>query len=77
MMLTFNAEALSVEANEQLFKKILEMWKDIPSSIGMYTISFFFGTPEKLFMGKKSVLRKDFLNYYIFLRHIRLIWGSA
>ncbi|XP_024096859.1 nik-related protein kinase isoform X2 [Pongo abelii] len=33
MMLTFNAEALSVEANEQLFKKILEMWKDIPSSI--------------------------------------------
>ncbi|KAL0588672.1 Nik-related protein kinase, partial [Plecturocebus cupreus] len=32
MMLTFNAEALSVEANEQLFKKILEMWKDIPSS---------------------------------------------
>ncbi|XP_064218102.1 nik-related protein kinase isoform X3 [Aotus nancymaae] len=33
MMLTFNAEALSVEANEQLFKKILEIWKDIPSSI--------------------------------------------
>ncbi|KAK2083659.1 hypothetical protein P7K49_038895 [Saguinus oedipus] len=37
-MLTFNAEALSVEANEQLFKKILEIWKDIPSSIG--TLSF-------------------------------------
>ncbi|KAF4026869.1 hypothetical protein G4228_018781 [Cervus hanglu yarkandensis] len=33
MMLTFNAEALSVEANEQLFKKILDVWKDIPSSI--------------------------------------------
>ncbi|KAM6143286.1 nik-related protein kinase [Erethizon dorsatum] len=33
MMLTFNAEALSVEANEQLFKKILEVWKDIPSSV--------------------------------------------
>ncbi|KAM5221481.1 LOW QUALITY PROTEIN: nik-related protein kinase [Ctenodactylus gundi] len=32
MMLTFNAESLSVEANEQLFKKILEVWKDIPSS---------------------------------------------
>nr|XP_044995983.1 nik-related protein kinase isoform X1 [Jaculus jaculus] len=35
MMLTFNAEALSVEANEQLFKKILEVWKDIPSSIAV------------------------------------------
>ncbi|XP_008568415.1 PREDICTED: nik-related protein kinase isoform X2 [Galeopterus variegatus] len=33
MMLTFNAEGLSVEANEQLFKKILEVWKDIPSSV--------------------------------------------
>ncbi|XP_021097282.1 nik-related protein kinase isoform X1 [Heterocephalus glaber] len=33
MMLTFNAETLSVEANEQLFKKILEVWKDIPSSV--------------------------------------------
>nr|XP_051683718.1 nik-related protein kinase isoform X2 [Oryctolagus cuniculus] len=33
VMLTFNAEALSVEANEQLFKKILEVWKDIPSSV--------------------------------------------
>ncbi|KAI5937077.1 Nik-related protein kinase [Manis javanica] len=33
VMLTFNAEALSVEANEQLFKKILAVWKDIPSSI--------------------------------------------
>ncbi|XP_049728050.1 nik-related protein kinase isoform X3 [Elephas maximus indicus] len=33
MMLTFNAEALSIEANEQLFKKILEVWKDIPSSV--------------------------------------------
>ncbi|XP_048652828.1 nik-related protein kinase [Marmota marmota marmota] len=33
MMLTFNAEALSVEANEHLFKKILEVWKDIPSSV--------------------------------------------
>ncbi|XP_007952414.1 nik-related protein kinase [Orycteropus afer afer] len=33
MMLTFNAEALSLEANEQLFKKILEVWKDIPSSV--------------------------------------------
>ncbi|XP_045154531.1 nik-related protein kinase isoform X2 [Echinops telfairi] len=33
MMLTFNAEALSVEANEQLFKKILEVWKDVPSSV--------------------------------------------
>ncbi|XP_006172011.1 nik-related protein kinase [Tupaia chinensis] len=32
MMLTFNAEALSMEANEQLFKKILEVWKDVPSS---------------------------------------------
>lgn len=39
MMLTFNAEALSMEANEQLFKKILEVWKDIPSSVGMYKIS--------------------------------------
>lgn len=36
MMLTFNAEALSMEANEQLFKKILEVWKDIPSSVGVY-----------------------------------------
>ncbi|XP_057351583.1 nik-related protein kinase [Manis pentadactyla] len=33
VMLTFNAEALSVEANEQLFKKILAVWKDIPSSM--------------------------------------------
>ncbi|XP_040324367.1 nik-related protein kinase [Herpailurus yagouaroundi] len=33
MMLTFNAEALSMEANEQLFKKILEVWKNIPSSV--------------------------------------------
>ncbi|XP_006871119.1 PREDICTED: nik-related protein kinase [Chrysochloris asiatica] len=33
MMLTFNAEALSMEANEQLFKKIIEVWKDIPSSV--------------------------------------------
>ncbi|KAM8753130.1 nik-related protein kinase [Rhynchonycteris naso] len=33
MMLTFNAEALSMEPNEQLFKKILEVWKDIPSSV--------------------------------------------
>nr|XP_044619177.1 nik-related protein kinase [Equus asinus] len=33
MMLTFNAEALSMEANEQLFKKILEVWRDIPSSV--------------------------------------------
>uniref|UniRef100_A0A8C9CNJ1 Nik related kinase n=1 Tax=Phocoena sinus TaxID=42100 RepID=A0A8C9CNJ1_PHOSS len=33
MMLTFSAEALSMEANEQLFKKILEVWKDIPSSV--------------------------------------------
>uniref|UniRef100_A0A673UQN6 Nik-related protein kinase n=1 Tax=Suricata suricatta TaxID=37032 RepID=A0A673UQN6_SURSU len=33
MMLTFNAEALSMEANKQLFKKILEVWKDIPSSV--------------------------------------------
>ncbi|XP_029411918.1 nik-related protein kinase isoform X1 [Nannospalax galili] len=33
MMLTFNAEAPSVEANEQLIKKILEVWKDIPSSL--------------------------------------------
>ncbi|XP_019517033.1 PREDICTED: nik-related protein kinase [Hipposideros armiger] len=33
MMLTFNAEDLSMEANEQLFKKILEVWKDIPSSV--------------------------------------------
>lgn len=38
MMLTFNAEALSMEANEQLFKKILEVWKDIPSSVGRYKI---------------------------------------
>ncbi|XP_044924244.1 nik-related protein kinase isoform X3 [Mustela putorius furo] len=35
MMLTFNAEALSMEANEQLFKKILEVWKDIPSSVAV------------------------------------------
>ncbi|XP_073919383.1 nik-related protein kinase isoform X1 [Castor canadensis] len=33
LMLTFNAEALSVEANEQLFKKILEVCKDIPSCV--------------------------------------------
>ncbi|KAK7799319.1 hypothetical protein U0070_008042 [Myodes glareolus] len=32
VMLTFNAEAASEEANEQLYKKILEVWKDIPSS---------------------------------------------
>ncbi|CAO2622930.1 Nik-related protein kinase [Lemmus lemmus] len=32
-MLTFNAEAASEEANEQLYKKILEVWKDIPSSV--------------------------------------------
>lgn len=36
MMLTFDTEALSTEANEQLFKKILEVWKYIPSSVGMY-----------------------------------------
>lgn len=41
MMLTFNAEALSMEANEQLFKKILEVWKNIPSSVGMYKIFSF------------------------------------
>uniref|UniRef100_A0A8C8ZJ29 Nik-related protein kinase n=1 Tax=Prolemur simus TaxID=1328070 RepID=A0A8C8ZJ29_PROSS len=35
MMLTFNAEALSVEENEQLFKKILEVWRDIPSSVAL------------------------------------------
>uniref|UniRef100_H0Y0F9 non-specific serine/threonine protein kinase n=1 Tax=Otolemur garnettii TaxID=30611 RepID=H0Y0F9_OTOGA len=35
MMLTFNAEALSAEENEQLFKKILDVWKDIPSSIAL------------------------------------------
>lgn len=35
-MLTFNAEAASEEANEQLYKKILEVWKDIPSSAGMH-----------------------------------------
>ncbi|XP_004646263.1 nik-related protein kinase [Octodon degus] len=35
MMLTFNAEALSVESNEQLFKKILEVWRDIPSSVAI------------------------------------------
>ncbi|XP_044091467.1 nik-related protein kinase isoform X3 [Neovison vison] len=35
MMLTFNAEALSMEENEQLFKKILEVWKDIPSSVAV------------------------------------------
>ncbi|XP_053435711.1 nik-related protein kinase [Nycticebus coucang] len=35
MMLTFNEEALSVEENEQLFKKILDVWKDIPSSIAL------------------------------------------
>uniref|UniRef100_A0A3Q1LI24 Nik related kinase n=2 Tax=Bos TaxID=9903 RepID=A0A3Q1LI24_BOVIN len=33
VMLTFNAESLSVEANEQLFKNILDVWKDIPSSV--------------------------------------------
>ncbi|XP_077001673.1 nik-related protein kinase [Tamandua tetradactyla] len=33
MMLTFNSEVLSMEANEQLFKKILQVWKDIPSSV--------------------------------------------
>ncbi|XP_040600384.1 nik-related protein kinase [Mesocricetus auratus] len=33
VMLSFNAEAASEEANEQLFKKILEVWKDIPSSV--------------------------------------------
>ncbi|KAM5290999.1 LOW QUALITY PROTEIN: nik-related protein kinase [Glossophaga mutica] len=32
MMLTFNVEALSMKANEYLFKNILEVWKDIPSS---------------------------------------------
>ncbi|XP_048191880.1 nik-related protein kinase isoform X2 [Perognathus longimembris pacificus] len=32
VMLTFNAEALSVEENEQLFQKVLEVWRDIPSS---------------------------------------------
>lgn len=36
----FNAEGASEEANEQLFKKILEVWKDIPSSVGMYQIPF-------------------------------------
>uniref|UniRef100_A0A8C0NE37 non-specific serine/threonine protein kinase n=1 Tax=Canis lupus familiaris TaxID=9615 RepID=A0A8C0NE37_CANLF len=47
MMLTFNAEALSLEANEQLFKKILEVWKDIPSSVGMYKIfSLFYDLRE-------------------------------
>ncbi|KAL1766843.1 nik-related protein kinase [Sigmodon hispidus] len=33
VMLSFNAESASEEANEQLFKKILEVWKDIPSSV--------------------------------------------
>ncbi|XP_042544148.1 nik-related protein kinase [Dipodomys spectabilis] len=32
VMLTFNPEALSVEENEELFKKVLEVWRDIPSS---------------------------------------------
>uniref|UniRef100_A0A8C5V5Y5 Nik-related protein kinase n=1 Tax=Microcebus murinus TaxID=30608 RepID=A0A8C5V5Y5_MICMU len=35
VMLSFNAEALSVEENEQLFKKILEVWRDIPSSLAL------------------------------------------
>jgi hypothetical protein len=35
-MLSLNAEAASEEANEQLLKKILDVWKDIPSSVGMY-----------------------------------------
>ncbi|KAL6091225.1 hypothetical protein STEG23_029687, partial [Scotinomys teguina] len=33
VMLTFNTESASEEANEQLYKKILEVWKDIPSSV--------------------------------------------
>ncbi|GAB1303152.1 Nik-related protein kinase [Apodemus speciosus] len=33
VMLSFNAEAASEEANEQLLKKILDVWKDIPSSV--------------------------------------------
>ncbi|XP_041492978.1 nik-related protein kinase-like [Microtus oregoni] len=33
VMLSFNAEAASEEANEQLYKKILDVWKDIPSSV--------------------------------------------
>ncbi|KAM4818447.1 nik-related protein kinase [Thomomys bottae] len=32
VMLTFNPEALSVEENEQLFQKVLEVCRDIPSS---------------------------------------------
>nr|BAA84943.1 NIK-related kinase [Mus musculus domesticus] len=33
VMLSLNAEAASEEANEQLLKKILDVWKDIPSSV--------------------------------------------
>ncbi|XP_028626160.1 nik-related protein kinase [Grammomys surdaster] len=33
VMLSFNAEAASEEANEQLLKKILDVWKDVPSSV--------------------------------------------
>lgn len=33
VMLTFNAETASEEANEQLLRKILDVWKDIPSSV--------------------------------------------
>jgi len=47
MMLTFNAESLSVEANEQLFKNILDVWKDIPSSVGMWKIFLLSDDPRK------------------------------
>ncbi|XP_052027291.1 nik-related protein kinase [Apodemus sylvaticus] len=33
VMLSFNAETASEEANEQLLKKILDAWKDVPSSV--------------------------------------------
>ncbi|XP_031232858.1 nik-related protein kinase [Mastomys coucha] len=33
VMLSFSTEAASEEANEQLLKKVLDVWKDIPSSV--------------------------------------------
>ncbi|XP_035306153.1 nik-related protein kinase isoform X2 [Cricetulus griseus] len=47
VMLSFNAEAASEEANEQLFKKILDVWKDIPSSVAFECTQRITGCDQK------------------------------
>ncbi|XP_051035284.1 nik-related protein kinase [Phodopus roborovskii] len=47
VMLTFNAGSASEEANEQLFKKILEVWRDIPSSVAFECTQRITGSDQK------------------------------